>query len=192
MIKNARHSHNNPSWTTPSGIVDVCRRALGGTIDLDPFSSVVANTRIGATRFYTEADDGFEQTWDAVSVFVNPPGGLIARAWRKLCDQVVSAHVTRAAWVGFSVEQLCVLANPARLGETDDERVARSEDTWHPMDFSTCILRKRISFVREDGSTGSPSHGNYITFINVGREHVQRTVGHLGLVFHGVLSVPVS
>jgi hypothetical protein len=39
-------------------------------------------------------------------------------------------NIEKAFWVGFSVEQLCTLA---------------SED-WHPLDFSTVVLRKRLSF----------------------------------------------
>ena len=187
MTANARHSKNNPSWTTPPEIIEVCRAVLNG-IALDPFSSAIANQTVKAQKYFTPECDGFEQDWDAPTVFVNPPGLTIKRSWHKVCQEIRHRNAASLAWVGFSIEQLALLADPALKGETDIERVSRG--AWHPLDFSTVILRKRISFVAEDGSTGSPSHSNYLTFMNVPSEIVNREAGHLGLVFHGVLAVP--
>lgn len=125
---------------------------------------------------------------------LNPPGGLVTEFWNKLCLNYMSGNVTQAFWVGFSVEQLCTLA----------------DEKYHPMDFSTCILRKRLcfneqkttptgkyekvvfintstqtgltyqeeqqvfvpdgGFVEEIKQGNSPSHGNYITSLGCDRD----------------------
>jgi len=50
----------------------------------------------------------------------------------------LSGTVTKALWVGFSVEQLCRFASHPQ----------------HPLDFSTVLLRKRLDFT--DESTAQP------------------------------------
>lgn len=128
-----------------------CRRALSGRIELDPMSSTEFNLVVGAERIYTEQDDCFAHDWVANTLYINPAGGFVVQAWRKLVDQYTRGNVRRAIWTGFSVEQLCLLA---------DELV-------HPLDYSSVIARKRISFVRHDGFIGSPSHGNYAVGLGV-------------------------
>lgn len=150
---NALHSHASPRWGTPSHILDAARRALVSPIDLDPASSQEFNRLVGAKYVLTEDDNGLTTPWPDVStVLLNPPGGLVKPFWDRLVTYLLAHPTSRAIWVGFSVEQLCTLTG----------RQA------HPLDFPTCLLRKRLSFTRPDGSTfGSPTHGNYITGLNV-------------------------
>jgi hypothetical protein len=111
-------------------MIEIARALMGG-IHLDPASSEEFNGFVRALMIYTEQSNGLapESEW-AGNVFCNPPGGLVNEFWRKLCTCFAAGQVDKAFWIGFSVEQLCTLA-----GETN-----------HPMDFSTCILRKRLSF----------------------------------------------
>lgn len=76
-------------WYTPTAYLDSVRNALGGAIDLDPFSSKAANQGVGAKRFYTEDDDAFEQDWTAKTIFMNPPysGQLVSQATNKFMDE---------------------------------------------------------------------------------------------------------
>ncbi len=168
-----RHSKKNPNWTTPQWVIDDARRCLGGTIDLDPFSSATANKRVKAARYFDEHSDGFAQSWDSDAIFINPPGLMVARAWRKLTEEILDGHARKVFWVGFSVEQLCVLAT----------------EQLHPCDFSMIILRKRISFVDEDGTTGSPSHGNYIVTMGVPHDLFVSTFTGMGKIIRGDLSI---
>lgn len=171
-MTNILHSKANPNWTTPTTIVEIARALLGGTIDLDPFSSTIANQTVRATRFYDEATDGFEQEWNANSVFVNAPGLQVVRAWRKLIEEVKVGRTLNAIWIGFSIGQLCLLAS---------EQV-------HPLDFSTVILRKRISFVREDGTSGSPAHGNYVCLLGGDHEAFATAFEGMGKIIRGELA----
>lgn len=139
-----------------------------GSIDLDPCSEAKFEQVVRAARSYSLLDrgeDGLLLPW-AGHVFCNPPGGTVAAFW---CRAFAQSAVEQMFWVGFSVEQLCLLA---------DEQV-------HPLDFSTCILRKRIPFERHDGYQGSPSHGNYVTLVNGSADTFEREFAPLGKVVHG-------
>jgi hypothetical protein len=186
----ARHSAADPNWTTPPEWVERIRACLGGKIELDPFSSEIANRSIRAERFFTEADDGFKQEWNAKTVLVNPPGRTIKKSWRKLVTEFQSAgphlpwygRIGQAIWVGFSVEQICVLAEPCT-------------STHHelcPLDFSVVFLRKRISFVKEDGTTGSPSHANFLVGLGVPISTFNAHFSPFGRTVHGAFAVQNS
>lgn len=60
---------------TPAWLVDLIREALGGGIGLDPASCIEAQKTVQADYYYTVKDDGLKQSWEADSVFVNPPYG---------------------------------------------------------------------------------------------------------------------
>ena len=51
-------------------------RATMGSIDLDPASSALAQSIVQAKRYLTRAESGFDQHWEASTVFLNPPGGI--------------------------------------------------------------------------------------------------------------------
>jgi len=164
----ALHSAKTPKWGTPSRII-ASAWALLGKIDVDPASSFDFNKFVGASQIYTEQDNGLTKSWLG-KVFVNPPGGLVVEFWEKLIQEVLSGNTGKAFWIGFSVEQLCLL----------------SLHEFGPLDFSTVILRKRLSFTSEQGQTGgSPSHGNYLTALGCDRELFDKLFSSLGKVVHG-------
>lgn len=70
-------SESNERYTPPE-IVDVARKTFGGIIDVDPASNPVANTWIGAKKFFTKEDEGLGQFWFG-NVWLNPPYGKIGR-----------------------------------------------------------------------------------------------------------------
>jgi hypothetical protein len=165
-----KHTKGDPNWMTPPTMLARIRECLGGRIGFDPFSSHVANERVQAARYLTPLDDGFVCDWSD-DAHINPPGLRIRDAWYKLRGEVAHGRVKRAMWTGFSVEQLCLLADP--------------HGDFHPIDFSLVILRKRISFVGEDGRQGSPSHGNYLCGIGVDHSLFERLFAPLGRVSRG-------
>lgn len=168
----ALHSKGTPSWGTPTHIIEKARELLGG-IDVDPGTSAAFNTLVQATQIYTEETNGLIHEWNG-KVFVNPPGGLVVEFWEKLMAEVIAGRTTAAFWVGFSVEQLCVLA----------------DKDLHPLSFSTCILRKRLKFNTSTlTSGGSPSHGNYITGVGVIRDRFDALFKPFGICVHGDLAL---
>lgn len=173
MVTRAQHSAETPRWGTPADLVERCRRALGGRIELDPMSEPAFNAVVGAERIYTEQEDGLIWDWRAETVLLNPAGGLVVEAWTKLVDHWCLRDIERAVWIGFSVEQLALLAHSHH----------------HPLDFSWCIPRKRIAFTRHDGYRGSPSHSNYIAGLGVDHSLFVDCFGDMGRVGSGCKAV---
>lgn len=171
----ALHSKATPNWGTPQLVIQKSRELLGGEIILDPATSEGFNREVGARHIWTQETNGLAQSWyfgNGTTVFLNHPGGLTREFWRKLMEEMALGHVAKAVWIGFSVEQLCQLA----------------DESPSPLDFSTCILRKRLSFIRDDGFKGSPSHGNYITAIGCDHAEFERLFSDLGKITRGDLA----
>lgn len=61
----------NDNYMTPAKYIPSIRNVLG-TIDLDPFSSSIANERIKAKSFYDKVTNGFRHEWIG-NVYANPP-----------------------------------------------------------------------------------------------------------------------
>lgn len=211
---NAKHGKATSRWFTPPRLIAAARTALGGRIELDPMSEPAANTLVGAERYWTETDDCFAQpTWECETMLINPAGGLVAKAWDRLVEEYTLGRVGRAVWIGFSVEQLNILA----------------DRYMHPLDYSVLVCRERIDFLTtrplravkgfdptlklECGHhvpktsaripkhvrcpdcscapepAGSPSHGNYICALGVPVDEFEAAFAGRGKFSHGVKAV---
>lgn len=172
-MTSAQHSKGTKRWGTSPDVVEACRRTMGG-IDLDPCSEERFQAVVLATEYYSlleRGQDALALPWFG-RVMCNPPGGVITEFW----NHAFSQPIEQMMWVGFSVEQLCVLA---------DEDV-------HPSDFSICFLRRRIRFRRHDGYSGSPSHGNYVVGVGVDCDAFDREFSELGKIQHGPMALRSS
>ncbi len=150
----------------------MARRALGGYIDLDPMSEAKFNATVRAAHYYTEQDNGLAQSWKCRTLFINPAGGWVVEAWRKLVHEYY-LHRFKAIWVGFSVEQLNLLA----------------DEIIHPLDYSCLITRSRIGFVRHDDYEGAPSHGNYIVGVGIHAVTFESAFNGRGRFAHGSFAI---
>jgi len=174
---NARHSKKSVRWGTPPEWVEMACVALGGRPDLDPMSEAKFNEVVRADCFFTAKEDGINKSWQCKRMLINPPGGLVVLAWRKLVDAWCRGAVLRAVWFGFSVEQLCVLA----------------DEPLHPMDFSLLTCRKRIDFLTQRLKPGSrPSHGNYVVGIGMPAADFERAFAGRGRFNHGKHAVQLE
>lgn len=177
-----RLTMDSAEWYSTPALVEAARELFGGRIDLDPASHEEANRIVKAERFYDEQKDGLRQSWDASSLFLNPPGGLVDAFWKKLIAE--TWNVREAVWIGYSLEQLQTL---------------QVSNVRTPLDHPLCFPSRRIAFVENaakkaarigrlieegerPGATArkrkiaadcrlgkppkdAPSHGNYITYI---------------------------
>lgn len=89
-------------YYTPLEIVNAARFVMGG-ITLDPFSSDVANQKIGAEKIFTVNDDGLSQKWFG-KVWMNHPFG---RKMNKLCiekivKEYISGNIEMACCITFA------------------------------------------------------------------------------------------
>jgi hypothetical protein len=81
-------AHPNQVQLTPSYVLEPVRAALGG-IELDPCTE--PDNPVGAERFYVPPQDGAELSWDAETVFVNPPYGKVRERWVVRCIEAGAA-----------------------------------------------------------------------------------------------------
>jgi len=134
---------DSDAWFTPVRYIEAARAALGGVIELDPFTCREANRVVGARRFFTAEDDAFKQSWRLPrgprTVFLNPPYsvGACRKAIDKACEEFGAGSFDRAV----------VLVNNA------------TETNWFQglLRHSTglCLLDHRISFWNADGKAVS-------------------------------------
>lgn len=125
---------------TPTLITDRLPLALGGPVDLDPASCAVANRTVRATRFYTEADDGYMRDWRSPRLFLNPPFDDTPRWVRRLATAYAAGEVGAAV----------LLVNSAP-GYTWWQELA---DT-----APIVMLRERLVFLRADGTPYTDASG---------------------------------
>lgn len=83
-------------WYTPEQYIAAARRVMGG-IDLDPASSDVANTVVGADLIHTADCNGLDFPWRG-RVWMNPPYAqpLVGQFTEKLCEEVAHGNVSQA------------------------------------------------------------------------------------------------
>jgi len=96
LIKSHHVSHNSGEneWYTPPEYIEAARIVLGGQIDLDPASSVIANRLVKAETFYTKETDGLNKHWSG-NVWMNPPyaSDLIRQFTSKFAHHVIEGDI---------------------------------------------------------------------------------------------------
>lgn len=133
-------ARDSDSWYTPSKYVESARTVLGG-FELDPFSSLIANKTIKATKFFTVEDDGLTQPWNLSnqkSVWMNPPYG---KTMSLAVDKFVEEYEKG------SFESGIVLSNNA----TDTKWFAKLATKA----AAFCFTNHRIQFENFDGKASS-------------------------------------
>ena len=142
-----QNSGNN-EWYTPKEYIESAREVMG-RIDLDPASSDIANTVVGADTYYTIEMNGLKLPWSG-RVWLNPPYNV--ELLPKFMDKL-KCHINND-----DIQQAIVLVNNA------------TETTW----FNTLISiasavvfpKGRIRFWMPDGKTpGTPLQGQVIVYV---------------------------
>lgn len=138
-VGKAPGARDSDSWYTPSPYLESARKALRG-IDFDPFTSVEANERVGATQFYTEDDDALEEPWPVVrTVWMNPPYSS------GMCGKAVDTFL--GEFQAGSFKEGIVLVNNA----TD----TLWWDSLMRLASAVCFTDHRIAFWNVDGKASS-------------------------------------
>ena len=134
-------SQASVEWYTPPEIIDLARRVLGG-IDLDPASCPEANRWIGATQFYTKADDGLSLPWHG-RVWLNPPYGTGR-------DGKIGNRSSQGVWAEKAIAEFRSGRVAAALILT---KAVPGYDWWDRLfqAIPVCITRGRLSFIPGEG-----------------------------------------
>lgn len=182
-----QHSSASAEWWTPPEIVDPVRALW--PIDLDPASCQEANRVIGAARFFTVKDDGLAMTWDAETVWCNPPskrGENSAWAW-----WVYAA----GQWaIGIATRILFQVFNPSSFFQIAQEK-ARAACVPTPQQCARVEFRDRVEYLRASptlalpgvdlvGVRGdAPPHGSALLLLTDSAEEIRAfadAYAHLG------------
>ena len=119
-------------WYTPPSLVERSRQALGGGIELDPFTHSVANEIVQARHIITEQDNALIADWPKVeTMFANPPYalGLIGKCCRRITQEYHAGTYQRAV----------IMVNNATETEWFHELLSIST--------MLCLPAKRINFL---------------------------------------------
>lgn len=83
-------------WNTPAHYLVGIREVFGGVIHLDPCSN--ETSAVASLVEYRPPTDGLRESWDAPTIFVNPPygrdriGGTTIKDWLRRCSAAHLAH----------------------------------------------------------------------------------------------------
>lgn len=150
-------------YYTPLPIIEAARRTLG-FIDLDPASSAIANARVKAGAFFTEADNGLSVNWFG-NVWMNHPFGRIENPkWvSKIESEFKSARVSAACCITFA---------------------CTSERWFQPLlRRPQCFLSPRTNYELPDGSTlRGVTKGSVVTYFGHDPSRFAREFEELGVV----------
>lgn len=136
-------THPNQTQLTPRYALEPIRRALGGTIELDPCTE--PDNPTNAESYYSLPVDGAEEPWDEASIFCNPPYSQARERWVMRCIE--------AGEQGKRVA-LLIPAHP-------DTRIFQlAAQSAHAVTF----VRGRLKFgiPRDNGRQQAASHGSAI------------------------------
>lgn len=153
-------SSQSVEWYTPAAIVASVREVLG-PIELDPASCAVANTTVGAERFYTKELDGLLQPWQSTTLYLNPPYGAAIQPWiERLVDQYESGSIGAA-----------IALVPARVD---------TQWWWRLRHYPVCFLAGRLRFSNAQNSAPFPCA---VFYLGRDEDRFISVFGALGLVY---------
>lgn len=146
-------SQESFEWYTPKKFIDAACKVLGA-IELDPASSEQANRIVKATTFYDQTRDGLTKTWNAKTVFLNPP---YCKAGNTSNQDRWTAKLLREYKRG-NVKEAILLVTTA------------TETIWFHrlMPFPMCFVKGRIQFTTPTGKKGGATKGSI--FVYLGRQ----------------------
>lgn len=164
-VTKLKAGRDSDSWYTPSEYIESARFVMG-TIDLDPFSSALANEVVGATKYHSEQDSSLEVDWKARTVWMNPPYG-------PLCTVATDKFIEQFTKKNF-VEGIILVNN-----STDTKwfkRLAEHASAW-------CFTDHRICFNAPDGkSLGGNTRGQVFIYFGPNIQKFNSVFKQHGLV----------
>ena len=128
---------DNGEWYTPAPIIERVKTALGGAIDLDPFTCAEAQQIVQARHHFTRETDGIRSEWPVGrTLFANPPYARIVMG--ECVHRVVVEY-------GLTWHHGIILVNNATDAGWFHELLGIAD--------AMCIFARRIQFTQPQGMT---------------------------------------
>lgn len=159
----AQHSSNSREHYTPRDVIEACSWLMNG-IDLDPASTSLANTVVGAKRIYTVQDDGLLKPWYG-KAYLNPPGGDTAKVRPELQELSRSYPCIWWArlvsdWQAKRVEQACFMIFQLNLLQAVQKMDGLALTFF---DFPMVVFKDRLQYLYPlDTNDGLPRDGTVL------------------------------
>lgn len=147
-------SFSENDFISPPELAATTAAFFGGSIDLDPASSEVANSIIQANKFFTWRENGLLQPWKAKNVYLFPPRDLLngteqpedtrlftkklrfrksaQRVWLELCYH---------KWVRNEFEEAIIFLTSSEVALLVTQKIS--------FDFPLCVLAERPKLIKE-------------------------------------------
>lgn len=169
-----RLSQKSYEWYTPARYIGFVREVLGA-IALDPASCKAANLVIQAEQYYDIQADGLQQSWEASTLFLNPPyckTGAVS-------NQELWTRKLLAEYEAGRVKEAILLVNAA------------TETIWFQRLYAypICFVKGRIQFNSPQGSKNSSTVGSAFVYFGANSEQFVHVFGRIGTIVTGVLLV---
>lgn len=152
----------NVEWFTPTEIIEAARKCLG-VIELDPFSCAQANLTVKAERFFTQEDDGFDQSWAGKRVWCNHPFSRENNA--RIAKKVNWEYLNNATIVMITF-------------------AATSERWFQPLlKYPQCFLHGRTNYLDKNGNkVKGVTKGSVVTYLGDNEEYFYQAFKDLGTI----------
>ncbi len=115
-------------WYTPSHLVAAARSVLGA-IDTDPATCAAAQAIVQAQTWYTEVEDGLQQSWHG-RLWLNPPYSAPSKWTDKALSHYASGDVSAALILTNSYTETGWWQRMAKVGII--LFFAGRQQFWHP------------------------------------------------------------
>lgn len=158
---------NKDHWGTPLFLFRKIEREMEIKFTLDPCTS--EKNRLGTDKYYTEKDDGLNQSWKDETVFMNPPysrGNL--DLWTKKAR--IEAFNEGCIVVGLLPFRTAV--KWFRLNVLPYSIIIKDLKDWIYLNIGECgiyFLEKRVSFIDPDIGTRIKGSPNFDSFLAIWR-----------------------
>ena len=151
-------------WYTPPEYIEAAR-AVMGSIDLDPATSEIAQSKIRANKYLTASDDGLAHDWFG-NVWLNPPYSqpAIMHFLQKLTGEYSAGNIEQA---------VCLTHN-------------YTDTAWFQLAASVCeavcFTRGRIGFLSPSGEKAAPTQGQAFFYYGPNRQRFAEVFSSFGFV----------
>lgn len=145
---------SSEDFVSPPEVIATTTALFGGEIELDPASSVNANSVVQATKFFTWENNGLTQSWKSDNIYLYPPRDILLKYEQpkdirlfqktngfKKSSQRVWLELAYQKWLRKEFNQGIIFITSAEVALITTQRLN--------FDFPMCILRERPKLRRD-------------------------------------------